>query len=319
MTQPEVHILMPAYNVEGHLSRSMGSVLAQTYSNVKLLFRDDASPDNTLKVAKEFAKTAGAGKVHVMSSVQNHGISYNRHMLLEESKQLNPYAYTMWLDADDCFVDKNAVADVMAQMQKTEADICLFNFSVSWENDTEALKNNAKGLIRDKAKHEALLERISAAPNGVFSGIDQPEVLEATSLGWVKAYAPRMKYEWPIMDPKLIFEDFPPMALLLKTNKVTALPAERPVIDYMRRATSATGDRKPEHFYVDVLEQIKCFETQVVKPGALVQAAVDAFKVNKVAQYETVLQSLIEQKKPGFDPSVHERYIARAKELKLVS
>lgn len=51
---PLVSIIMPAYNSELYISESIGSVIAQTYTNWELLVIDDGSTDNTGQIIKEF-------------------------------------------------------------------------------------------------------------------------------------------------------------------------------------------------------------------------------------------------------------------------
>ena len=51
-----VSVIMPMHNSASFLREAIDSVLAQTYTNWELLIVDDASTDNSLVLANEFAK-----------------------------------------------------------------------------------------------------------------------------------------------------------------------------------------------------------------------------------------------------------------------
>ena len=51
---PRVSIILPVYNSENEIARSINSVLNQTYRNFELIVIDDGSTDNTKDVLKQF-------------------------------------------------------------------------------------------------------------------------------------------------------------------------------------------------------------------------------------------------------------------------
>lgn len=56
MDRPLISIIIPAYNSESVISRTIESVLAQTYDNWELIIVDDGSTDNTKEVVGQFVK-----------------------------------------------------------------------------------------------------------------------------------------------------------------------------------------------------------------------------------------------------------------------
>ena len=52
---PLVTVLLPCYNAEAWLDRSMESILRQTYSNLEVLAIDDGSSDTTMRRLAAFA------------------------------------------------------------------------------------------------------------------------------------------------------------------------------------------------------------------------------------------------------------------------
>ena len=50
-----VSIVLPIYNGEKYMRKSIESVICQTYRNWELLILDDCSTDNTSMIAEEYA------------------------------------------------------------------------------------------------------------------------------------------------------------------------------------------------------------------------------------------------------------------------
>lgn len=71
--QPAVAVLIPAYNEEKVIERTVRSVLASDYKNLRVIVIDDGSKDRTYQVACEsFADDIAAGRVTVLTQ-QNSG------------------------------------------------------------------------------------------------------------------------------------------------------------------------------------------------------------------------------------------------------
>ena len=54
--KPLVSVIMPVYNAEKYLDRSISSIINQTYDNLEILLIDDCSTDNSYNILKEYAK-----------------------------------------------------------------------------------------------------------------------------------------------------------------------------------------------------------------------------------------------------------------------
>jgi cellulose synthase/poly-beta-1,6-N-acetylglucosamine synthase-like glycosyltransferase len=67
---PRVAVLIPAYNEETVIVRTIRSVLNSDYKNLHIIVIDDGSPDRTAEVAREaYAAEIAAGRVQVLSKV----------------------------------------------------------------------------------------------------------------------------------------------------------------------------------------------------------------------------------------------------------
>ena len=97
------------YNVEKYIYRSLNSCINQTLSNIEILIIDDCGSDNSLNIAKSFAKKDK--RIKIINNKQNLG-TFNARM--QGIKEASGY-YILFLDADDylttnaCEVAINAV------------------------------------------------------------------------------------------------------------------------------------------------------------------------------------------------------------------
>lgn len=92
MDTPLVTVIMPVYNAEKYLQQSIGSLLAQSYTNWELLVTDDGSADASASVVRSFNDP----RIKLFSQ-SNKGVSAARNLALSHMKG----KYLTFLDADD--------------------------------------------------------------------------------------------------------------------------------------------------------------------------------------------------------------------------
>ena len=51
-----ISVIMPVYNAEKYLEKSISSVLKQSYDNLELIIINDGSTDNSEKICREYMK-----------------------------------------------------------------------------------------------------------------------------------------------------------------------------------------------------------------------------------------------------------------------
>jgi len=94
MQQQLVSVIVPAYNAEPFLARTLQSALGQTYEALEIIVIDDGSTDSTGAVARAFAQ--GDQRVRVIS-VPNGGVAKARNIGIREAAG----ELIAFLDADD--------------------------------------------------------------------------------------------------------------------------------------------------------------------------------------------------------------------------
>ena len=90
---PKVSIIMPVYNSEKYVQKTIKSVFSQSFKDWELIIVDDNSKDDTLKVINKL-KT---NKLTVLKNKKNMGASYSRNTALTIAKG----RYIAFLDSDD--------------------------------------------------------------------------------------------------------------------------------------------------------------------------------------------------------------------------
>lgn len=90
-------VVMPLYNAEDTIAKSIESILSQTHKNLNLIIVDDNSTDDSLKIAKEYLADK---RVSIYKNKINMGAYYSRNFGLWAGKDLD-WAYFTTHDADD--------------------------------------------------------------------------------------------------------------------------------------------------------------------------------------------------------------------------
>lgn len=89
-----VSIIMPSYNTGQFISKTIESVLAQTYSNWELIIVDDCSTDNTDEIVGQYLSD---DRIRYIKNEKNSGAAISRNRALQEAKG----KWIAFLDSDD--------------------------------------------------------------------------------------------------------------------------------------------------------------------------------------------------------------------------
>lgn len=114
-------IIIPVYNVEKFVKRSIQSAINQTYKNLEILIIDDKSTDSSLKIIQSINDS----RIKILSNEQNQGTFWTRNKgILNATGE-----YLLFLDSDD-FLETNAVEILNDFLDKQEIlpQIVAFNY-----------------------------------------------------------------------------------------------------------------------------------------------------------------------------------------------
>ncbi len=111
-----ITILLGTYNGEKYVSHQIKSIINQTYTNWRLLIRDDNSTDNTIAVVNKY-QAQYPDKIKVIeNNGSNRGSLYNFKTLLQAAAGAN---YIMFCDQDDEWI-KNKIEITLSKMLELE-------------------------------------------------------------------------------------------------------------------------------------------------------------------------------------------------------
>ena len=106
--EPVISVVIPAYNAERTLAKTVRSALLQSLREIEVIIVDDASTDGTARLAMELAATDG--RVRVLASTINSGVANARNLGIAAAKG----HYIAPLDADDLWHPEKAARQLAA-------------------------------------------------------------------------------------------------------------------------------------------------------------------------------------------------------------
>ena len=152
----KVSVIMPMYNVEKVMSRSIHSLFAQTLRDFEVVFVDDCSSDNTEIELRKIIASYGRYdiSVKIIRHEPNKGVAAARNTGLDNASG----EYIYYLDADDYF-DDNALEMMYGEALKTDADVVGCEWLLSFET-------NARHMVQPDVKTG--MEAFTKMCNGVM-------------------------------------------------------------------------------------------------------------------------------------------------------
>lgn len=124
----KVSIIIPVYNVENYIQKTINSVVNQTESDIEIILVDDGSTDSSGKICDDYASMDRRIKV---IHKENSGLASARNVGTAEALS----EYVMYLDGDDYLKD-NAVERVLTVMKEYPSDIIQYHYQEIAEGQT---------------------------------------------------------------------------------------------------------------------------------------------------------------------------------------
>ncbi len=134
---PQVSVIIPFYNAEKYLRRSVDSITGQTYRELEILLVDDGSEDSSPAIADALA--GEDARIRVIRPPHG-GVSAARNAGLKEASG----EYILFMDSDD-WMDSDIVGQMVDQMTRQDADLVTCDIRFSDGKNVDDAKNTENG------------------------------------------------------------------------------------------------------------------------------------------------------------------------------
>lgn len=126
---PQLAVIVPAYNVDNYLEECVNSIIAQTYTNWEMYIIDDGSPGLTGEIADSLAQTDS--RITVVHQ-ENQGLGAARNTGIRESSA----PYLTFIDSDD-IIPSQAFSHMMHSLEVSKSGVAIgsmerFNSTRRW-------------------------------------------------------------------------------------------------------------------------------------------------------------------------------------------
>ena len=138
----KVSVIMPMYNVEKVMARSVQSLFSQTLRDFEAVFVDDCSSDNTGEELRRIISGYDRDdiSVKIVRHEPNKGVAAARNTGLDNAEG----EYVYYLDSDDYF-DDDALEVMYETAKRDDADVVGCEWLLSFEN-------NARHMVQPEVK-----------------------------------------------------------------------------------------------------------------------------------------------------------------------
>ena len=169
-----ISIIMPVYNSEKYIEKTINSILSQSYSNFELLLIDDGSKDESGMICDKYA--AKDERVQVVHK-KNEGICATRNVGLSMARG----EYIAFCDNDDIYM-KDLLKDNLELAYQYKADVVRFSrrmTTVRGENviSVSEMRGFCKQYI-EREKFGECFDQINRTGEGIWAGIYKKEFLD---------------------------------------------------------------------------------------------------------------------------------------------
>ena len=143
----KISVIIPSYNRAKLITKSIESVLNQTYDNIEVIVVDDGSTDNTEEVIKQISDK----RVKYIKLKKNSGACHARNVGIEEATG----KYIAFQDSDDEFLPTKLEKQYDNMIKnKADMDFCKMNIYTGDNIITVPANNREKRILKEKYLEE---------------------------------------------------------------------------------------------------------------------------------------------------------------------
>lgn len=173
-----ISIIIPVYNAEKHLKKSLESVVNQTYENLQIICVNDGSKDSSWDILSEYACKDSRIEIY---KKKNEGVSVARNFALEKAEG----DYLLCLDSDD-WLEKSACEVALEYMKKYSADVVMWPYIREINGVSKEKEIYSENKVFEK---EEVRRKLHRRMIGLYEEeLARPENADALCTVWGKLY-----------------------------------------------------------------------------------------------------------------------------------
>ena len=158
-----ISVIIPAYNLENYISRTLDSILAQTYNDIEIIVVNDGSNDNTGNIIDKYAKE-NPGKVNAIH-IENSGVTKARSAGIREAQG----DWIGFVDGDD-IIEPDMYEHLLNNAIQYNADISHCGYRMVFDDGrVNYFHNTGKIIEQDRNKGLADLLNGSMVEPGLWN------------------------------------------------------------------------------------------------------------------------------------------------------
>lgn len=194
MINPLISIIIPCYNTEKYLPQCLDSIVAQTYNNLEIICVIDGSPDNSLRICKQYAQNDSR---IVIIEQSNQGLSGARNTGVAAAHG----DYIMFVDSDD-WIEHTTCEKAVDKINKDNYDLIVWSYIREFANTQKEKKILGEcDLAFDSIGCKRLHRRIFGLTE---SELSDPENADSLVTAWGKLYRFELIKDIKFVDTKEI-------------------------------------------------------------------------------------------------------------------
>lgn len=146
--EAKVSVIIPVYNAEKWIKRTIENIEGQTYNNIEIILVDDYSSDNSLDVIKNLLNRKMEKEIKLIENEKNKGVAFSRNLGIKKATG----RYICFQDADDLW-DKDKIKKQVQFMKEKNCAFSYTAFSYVFRNRKKEVyipeKLNYKKALKD--------------------------------------------------------------------------------------------------------------------------------------------------------------------------
>lgn len=126
MDKPCISIIVPVYNAENTIKKTIKSIRNQTLTNIEIIFINDGSKDSSIDILEKYSKIDNRIKI---LNQENLGVSKARNKGIE----LAVGEYISFVDSDD-YIEENMYSRLYNKAKRFNIDIVKGSYTTEWKS-----------------------------------------------------------------------------------------------------------------------------------------------------------------------------------------